>query len=337
MHRTGGADAVAFVDEVAACLGPESRERLRRARETSWKRHGRRVTFYLPGMIRTGEGPVRFPAVSITGRRCELGCAHCAGRLLETMTPAETPGELVALAKRIARDGALGMLVSGGSDCAGHLPWREGFLDALREIKETTPLRISVHTGLIGPETARGFADAGVDAALLDVVGSDECLREVFHLDAGLAAVEASLEALAGSGVRLVPHIVIGLEPDGTGEGEAIAGEKRAVEMIAARHIDAISFVIFMPVRGTPMEGAPVPELSHVAELLAFARERMPEATHSLGCARPRDRYGERAEVVGLLAGVNRLAVPTRGAELAAPELGLEVSRQETCCSIDLI
>ncbi len=272
---------------------------------------------------------MRFPAVSITGRRCELDCAHCGGRLLETMTPAESPGALISLARRLSSEGALGMLVSGGSDCAGRLPWEDGFLDALREIKETTPLHVSVHAGLIGPETAQGFARAGVDAALLDVVGSDECLRQVFHLEGGVAAVERSLDALADSGVRLVPHIVIGLEKEG------LDGEKRAVEMIAARAIGTVSFVIFMPIRGTPMEKAPVPKLPRVADLLAFARERMPEATHSLGCARPRDGYGERAEVVALIAGVNRLAVPTGGAEVAARALGLEVSRQETCCSVD--
>jgi uncharacterized radical SAM superfamily protein len=61
----------------------------------------------------------------------------------------------------------------------------------------------------------------------------------------------------------------------------------------------------------------------------------MPEAVHALGCARPRDAYGARVEVLGLVAGVNRLAVPTGVAESVAAELGLGVTRQETCCSID--
>jgi uncharacterized radical SAM superfamily protein len=324
-------DAASLVDDVAASLGPELTERLSRAHEVSWKHHGRRVAFYSPGMIRTGDGPVRYPAVSITGKRCDLGCAHCGGRLLETMTPAETPDALVALAGRLARGGALGMLVSGGSDCGGRLPWKDGFLDALREIKETTPLQISVHTGLIDPETARGFARAGVDAALLDVIGSEETLRNVFHLDGGLAAVEASLDALVAAGVDLVPHVIIGLE------GDAIDGERRAVEMIASRGVATVSFVIFMPIRGTEMEAASSPALASVAGILICARERMPEATHSLGCARPRDAYGERVEAVALMGGVNRLAVPTGGAEAAARELGLEISRQDTCCSVGLL
>lgn len=316
-----------LVDEVAASLGPELAARLAGAREASWRHHGRRVTFYLPGMIRIGDRRGRYPAVSITGKRCELGCAHCAGRLLEPMLPAETPEALVELARRLAEEGALGMLVSGGSDCAGRLPWG-GFLNALREIKETTRLQVSVHAGLVDPETARGFGRVGVDAALVDVIGSEETLRDVFHLDGGFAAIEASLEALAGSGVNLVPHVVIGLRG---------GGEERAVEMIAALGIATVSFVIFMPLRGTALEGAVPPELSYVADILAFARERVPRAVHSLGCARPRDRYGERVEVVALIAGVNRLAVPTGGAETAARELGLEVMRQETCCSVDLL
>ncbi len=319
-----------LVDEVASSLGADLSLRLERARAESWRRHGRAVTFYSPGMIRTDASPPRFPAVSITGKRCDLGCRHCAGRLLETMAPAETPEALVKLARRLAGGGALGMLVSGGSDACGRLPWG-GFLDALREIKETTPLMVTVHTALIDPETAAGFARAGVDAALFDVIGSDAALRDVFHLSGGLAAVETSLDALAASGVRLVPHVIIGLE------GDATEGERRAIDMIAARGIGDVSFVIFMPLKGTPLEGARSPALASVADVLAFARESLPDALHALGCARPRDDYGIRAEAVGLMAGVNRLAVPTGGAERAAAELGLDVSCQETCCSIGFL
>jgi hypothetical protein len=319
--------AARLVDEVAALLGPGLAGRLARARGRSWSHHGRRVTFYLPGMFRIGDRRGRYPAVSITGGRCELACAHCAGRLLEPMIPAETPEALVETARKLAGEGALGILVTGGSDREGHLPWG-GFLDALREIKRTTPLQVSVHAGLVDEATARGLAQAGVDAALLDVIGSAETMRDVFHLDGGPAAVEASLDALAASGVRIVPHVVIGFRG---------GGEERAVEMIAGRGIRTISFVVFMPLRGTALEAAEPPDLVRVAEVLAFARERMPEAVHSLGCARPRDEYGHRVEAVALVAGANRLAVATEGAETAARELGLQIARQETCCSVDLL
>ena len=103
------------------------------------------------------------------------------------------------------------------------------------------------------------------------------------------------------------------------------------------REIGVVSFVIFMPLRGTALEGAKPPALARVAEVLAFARARMPDGVHSLGCARPRDRYGERVEAVALMAGVERLAVPTDGAEAAARALGLQVDRQDTCCSVDLL
>jgi uncharacterized radical SAM superfamily protein len=130
--------------------------------------------------------------------------------------------------------------------------------------------------------------------------------------------------------VTLYPHVVLGLA------GNRFEDECRAVDLVAARGVGAISFVVFMPLRGTPLESAPPPGIDRIASVLAYARERMPEAVQALGCARPRTAFGERVEAVALLAGVTRLAVPTLGAERAAAELELAVTRQESCCSIDL-
>jgi uncharacterized radical SAM superfamily protein len=323
-------DTRRITDDVRELLGHDLAARLDRAREVSWKRHGRAASFYLPGMVRVGDEPVRYPAVSITAEKCDLGCAHCSGKLLENMVAGDDPEKLLAIARDLEATGALGMLISGGSNCSGKLPW-DRFMNAVKEIKTSTTLRVSVHTGLVDRETARGFADAGVDAAMFDIIGSDECLRNVFHLEAGLAGIEESLDALADSGVTLYPHIVIGLEEDG------LEGEQHAISLAASRNVTALSFVVFMPLRGTPMESASVPDLPRVATVLAHGREAMPDAIHALGCARPRTRLGEYIETVALLAGVDRLAVPTRGAERAARELGLSIRRQQTCCSIDLI
>ena len=66
-------------------LPEEDRELYEAAWLTARANHGHEFTFYLPGMIRYGKDRGRYPAVSITGNRCELQCEHCKGKLLEPM------------------------------------------------------------------------------------------------------------------------------------------------------------------------------------------------------------------------------------------------------------
>ena len=55
------------------------------------------------------------------------------------------------------------------------------------------------------------MADAGVDVAMMDVIGAQETIREVYHLDRPVADFEATLAALSATRMEVVPHIVIGL------------------------------------------------------------------------------------------------------------------------------
>ena len=72
---------------------------------------GNELYLYVPGMVHydsnflTTSNPFRFPAISITGRKCQLSCEHCKGKLLENMLSAETPQALVELCKEIKRRG----------------------------------------------------------------------------------------------------------------------------------------------------------------------------------------------------------------------------------------
>lgn len=96
---------------------------LDQARALSWQHHGAKLGIYLPGMFTAYGRKGRYPAVSITGQECRQGCDHCRGQLLRTMRPACGGEALYALGKRLAAQGQLGMLISGGSDPQGRLPW----------------------------------------------------------------------------------------------------------------------------------------------------------------------------------------------------------------------
>lgn len=304
---------------------PTLEHRLARAREQSFARHGRRITFYLPGMFAANGTRGRYPALSMTGDVCSLTCDHCNGKLLAPMIQATTPETLVEKCRALEAAGNVGVLVSGGCNPEGRLPWTD-FLPALATIKATTSLTVSVHSGFVDRDTAQGLKAAGVDQALVDVIGSDATYREVYHVPDGLSRLEASLAALHEAGLPVIPHIVCGLHYG------LMRGEPRALDIIAAIDPPLVVILSLMNLPGTAMAQIPPPEPEAVAELLVAARLRLPRAEVSLGCARPRGR--ERLELLAVAAGVNRMALPSDAARQLAADLGLAIEYRRTCCSV---
>lgn len=302
-----------------------SSDLLRLAREQSWKRFGRSVTFYLPGMFHLDGATGRYPALSITGARCSMGCDHCRGRILRTMLDLDEPERLVEKCLELDARGERGVLLSGGCDPEGRLPWGR-FLKALEEVRLRTNLLLSVHCGLVDEPTARALRGVGVDQALIDVVGDDETYRDVCHSRGGVQRIRESMAALQAAGLPLVPHIVCGLNHG------RIVGERLAIDMVAEFQVEQLVFVSLMPLSGTPMNRVRPPEAGVVATLIAEARLRLPEVRLSLGCAR--QRGNREMETLALRAGVNRMALPSDEALAEARALGLDIRFQDTCCSV---
>jgi uncharacterized radical SAM superfamily protein len=300
---------------------------LARARALSWERFGRRVGFYLPGMFIMDGARGRYPAVSITGPACGLGCDHCSGEILRSMPAARSPRELVDVCLRLRDDGAEGFLVTGGSDARGRLPWSR-FLDALAEVKRRTALHVSVHAGMVDRPTAAALKQAGVDQANLDIVGAEETWREVIHLADGATLLDASLDALHAAGLDVVPHVVMGIHAGKT------LGERRALEIVRRSPPKLLVWVVLMPLPGTPMAGAAPPALEEAARLLGESRLLFPESELALGCARPRGEYRRALERIAIDAGVNRVALYSDETIDYARSLGMEMSFRETCCSL---
>ena len=117
--------------------------------------------------------PHTFPTISVTGNACSLNCKHCGGKVLETMHPAPTPEQLWELGLKLKADGAEGCLVSGGCLPDGSVPLDQ-FVAVLGRFKRELGLTVFVHTGIIKSPTAAALKEAGVDVALIDVLGSEE-------------------------------------------------------------------------------------------------------------------------------------------------------------------
>lgn len=300
-------------------------DKLKQAREISWDKFGKTITAYLPGMFNYNGLKGRYPALSITGTDCELQCDHCKTSILKPMPSCKSPEQLIKKALKLSEAGNHGILISGGCDSSGRLPW-EGFIPAIKEIKKKTDLFVSIHSGLIDQQTAIRLKGAGVDQALIDVIGDDETFQDIYHVDFGVSKIQDSMEALNKAGIPIIPHVVCGLH-----YGE-IKGERKALEIISRFNVEQLVIVSLMVIPGTPLQGTKPVEAEEVAEIIADARIMMPDVRISLGCARRRG--DSRLEILAIDAGINRIAIPSEEALEHAEEYGLEIRYQKTCCSV---
>lgn len=299
--------------------------RRKTAREITWRRHGKRITFYLPGMFHLDGMTGKYPAASITGSGCSFSCDHCMGHILSGMLQADAPDVLVRKCLQLDEKGCHGVLLSGGCDDNGFLPWKR-FAGAIRRIKAETGLFVSVHAGFPDEQQALLLRESGADQALIDVIGDNDTLHTVYHAPFGVERVRESMAALENAGLPMVPHVVCGLDYG------RIRGEYRALNMIAAFAPEQVAIVSLMPLPRTPMRGVKPPSAEAVADVIAEARLLMPDIPLSLGCARQRGNH--RLEELAIEAGVNRLALPSPEAVLKARSLGLAIGYQKTCCSV---
>ena len=297
------------------------------------ERFGNDIQFYAPGLKRWQSSEWspgranRFLPVSVTGTACALQCDHCKTKVLEGMVTLGDGRDLFATAERLKAQGTDGILVSGGSQRHGGVPLKPHF-DAMYRIREELGMRVVVHSGVVSPELARGLADAGVDGVMLDIIGSEQTIREVYHLDLTPADFDRSLEVLAKRGLRIIPHIVLGLH-----YGQFL-GEWEALEMIARHPVSTLILVVLTPLVGTPMEHIPPPPVEEVTDFFAVARGRMAGTRINLGCGRPMGAAKVALDRAAIDQGLNGIAYPADGMVAYARERGLEPAFHEYCCSL---
>ncbi|MBL7167309.1 radical SAM protein [Candidatus Bathyarchaeota archaeon] len=268
-----------------------------------------------------------FPAVSVTGGGCALNCKHCGGHYLEGMADVSTPEKLKQFCVGLEARGGAGLLVSGGSTLEGRVPLRP-FLPTLEWVKENTDLIVNLHTGMLDMDEAEEIAATGVDIVSVDVVGSDETLKEVYGLDASVEDYGDTLKYLEEAGVPTVaPHVCVGLH-----FGE-LRGELRSLDIIGHIDPEVIVFLGLIPTPGTEMADVPPPEIDDVIEIIAAAVERFPRAAVSLGCMRSRQDK-EEMERRAIEAGASRIAVASRSTLEWARERGYAVKVIDGCCTI---
>jgi lipoyl synthase len=278
-----------------------------------------------------GCGRNSFPAFSITGSACALNCDHCRAKILEPMIPALRPADL----DRKVRDLVMlqdlrGFLLSGGSNRRDEVRY-ERFYPTIAALKRDFPyLRIAAHTALMDRARAQSMAEAGIDVAMLDVIGAAETIREVYHLDRPVGDFEETLAALCGTAMEVVPHIVIGLHYG------RLLGEERALEIVARYPVAALVLVVVMPFYAAPERPFAVPSPEAAAEVFLAARRRLRDVPVQLGCARPAGRHKLLTDAYAVMAGLDGIAFPGDGILALAGAVGRPVEQLHACCGAAL-
>jgi len=269
-----------------------------------------------------------WPAVSITGPDCKLQCDHCKGKILASMIPARTPEDLWRVANQQIEHGARGMLLTGGSNHRNEVEY-DPYYATIRHIKDAFPeFRIALHTALVDSDGARRMEDSGIDAAMMDVIGAQETITQVYHLKRSVDDFERTLENLVATRLKVVPHIVLGLHYG------RFLGERVALEMLRRHQPSAVVLVVVMPFYAPAHRPFGVPDSLEVGRFFLDARQALPDIPLLLGCARPAGQAKAEIDTYALMAGLNGIAHPADGMVELAARLGRKARIASACCSL---
>jgi len=236
-------------------------------------------------------------------------------------------GSLFDLCAALARRGARGVLISGGSDTHGRVPLMP-YIPDLTRVRRELGLLVRVHPGLPDEATCAALAGVDVDGAMVDIIGHEDTIRQVYHLDATPEDYEGVLERLHRYGIPAIPHIILGLHFG------RMLGEWRALDMVVRYPPKLLVIVVLMPLTGTPMVGVDPPSLQEIGAFFELARCRLPSTPIMLGCARPLGPLKPYIDRLAIDAGLNGIAYPSEGTVRYARERNLKPIFVDACCGV---
>jgi len=272
----------------------------------------KKLKIYIPG--------IKFPSISLTGNYCSLNCAHCGRHYLEGMRK-PTRKELVDFCLNLERSGGLGCLLSGGMDSRLKVPL-DRYVQEIKEIKRRTNLKLNAHVGFIDESDLEWLR--WVDVVSLDFVGDNKVIKRVYKVDKTVEDYLRIIELLTEKGVRVAPHITIGLDFG------KIHWEFKAINLLTEYPIDVLVLDVLIPTKGTEMENVPKPSVEESLKVVEYAREHF-DGELSIGCMRPTGKWRLEFDWGAVLAGIDRLTNPPRKVIELAREIR-EVEIIYECC-----
>lgn len=292
---------------------------------------GRRINLYYPDR--------GLATLSTTGAKCALNCAHCGGKYLRRMYDVSTPSKFRSVIGDLRNRGVEGVLLSGGCDGRGRVPF-EHLADVIREMVRENDILINVHPGFVRKEDANKLRELGIENICPDVVGTSRVVRRIYGLD--ISDPAEHLCALKAAGFTSVtPHVTIGLDPGEPGH------ETKALELIDKCLDDPEKLVLLslIPTKGTRLKDRSPPGPEDVIAVIGEARTGFPNTEIILGCMR--SHYDTDTLLRMIETGLDGVVNPPRDLEARleeAVERAVEKGRgelygisalvkKESCCS----
>jgi len=272
----------------------------------------------------------KFPSISMSGNGCSLHCKHCNHTYLNDMQSLTKPEKFLETCRQLADNGTIGFLLSGGCNKNGEMLNLRKLLPVVKQIKRETDLIIKLHAGFVDTTLAEDIVSAEVDIASVEVVGSNQTIKEIFDFNANTNSYKSTLQNLESAGMSyIVPHICIGLH-----YGE-LNGEFNALKIIKdSCNPSLLVMIIFRPTKGTVLENCKIPSISDISTVVRKAKEMFPDKDISLGCIRPRARCREEIELAALQAGVSRMEIPSKNTLKSAEYMGYTIRTINACCAL---
>jgi hypothetical protein len=222
------------------------------------------------------------------------------------------------------RRGGIGFLLSGGCTDAGSIPLTGDVFDQIERLTAETDLKINLHTGLVDREIARRIRDSGVGKVSFDVIGNDQTIKDVLHLDKRVSDYKRSYGIMNEYGIDIVPHILVGFHYGVEG------GEEAAIDIVDEFKPEKVVMITLIPTPGTAMKDISGPE----DDLIMKVGTRMREALKGeliIGCMRPRGRFDVEIELLDI--GFKGIVNPSKRVLDRINERGWETRTFNYCCA----
>lgn len=285
-------------------------------------------------------------ALTTTGDKCSLGCAHCNGHYLKNMTSIEDYVESInenekeldtkdlevddknidnIVKKEIFKyknREITSILLSGGCSFEGDVPLIK-HLDTIKYLKERG-YKLNSHLGLMAIKDIEEICKY-IDVASFDMVFDRETIKEVYKMDKTKEDYIKVYETLKKY-IDVSPHICIGLK------GGEIVGEYEVIDYLSKNPPSKVTFIVLIPTKHTEYENVDPPKLEEVEKILKEARLKLPNTQINLGCMRPRGNYRQELDVIAIKCGVDTIVLPSKKAIRYAIENGYEIQESRECC-----